>query len=246
MTEWFKSAFGQEYLSLYAHRNDAEALELARLILREIEPSEDALVLDAPCGAGRHIRAFAEAGLKPFGFDLSMTLLEHAMADATPATIARADLRAIPFRNERFDLVTNLFSSLGYFDSEEINRAVVQSLVQLCRVGGWLVVDFMNAVYVTHNLQAESARTLASGARVKDRRWIDGDPPRVNKTTEITSPDGGQTILRESVRLFKPEDLRGILADAGALVRKEFGTYRGDSFDQEKSQRIILMAQRVA
>lgn len=247
MEDWFRTAFGEEYLRLYAHRDDAEAAELVDLILATTATPAGARVLDAPCGAGRHMRVFERAGLRAFGFDLSPELLRDASKSGTRrGTFVRADLREIPFRTGSFDLVVNLFSSLGYFPDDATNLPVIKALVGLCRPGGWLVVDFMNSEFVTKNLQPESHRELSNGEKVHDRRWIDGNPARVNKETRIQSPDGREKILRESVRLFSPEELQANLDAAGLRVDAAFGDYQGNRFDAASSSRVILMGQRRA
>lgn len=245
MEDWFRTAFGEEYLRLYAHRDEAEAAELVDLILNTTGMPAGARVLDAPCGAGRHMRVFEKLGHRAFGFDLSPELLRDAARNGTRrGTFARADLRQIPFKPGSFDLVVNLFSSLGYFPDDATNLPVIEALVGLCRPGGWLVVDFMNSEFVVKNLQPESYRELSNGEKVHDRRWIGGEPARVNKETRIQSPDGREKILRESVRLFSPEELRINLERGGLRVDAEFGDYQGKSFDPANSSRIILMGQR--
>src|SRR5690606_30974894 len=129
MTDWFRTAFGQEYLTLYAHRNQEEAGQLVRLILEKTGLPVGTRVLDAPCGAARHMLAFEAAGYPAYGFDLSIPLLHEARRLLPRQSICRGDLRAIPFKSGSFDLVVNLFSSLGYFSDDETNHKVVCSLV---------------------------------------------------------------------------------------------------------------------
>lgn len=246
MSEWFRQAFGEEYLELYAHRNDEEAAGFTELILSETECRAGMRVLDAPCGAGRYMRALESAGLRAFGFDLSKPLLRNALDSFTRrGTFVRGDMRAIPFRHSSFDLVVNLFSSLGYFDDDETNFAVISDLINLCRPGGWLVIDFMNSHHVRQTLQAESHRTLANGTEVHDRRWIDGNPPRVSKETVLRSVDGQTITLNESVRLFTPEELLLRVKTLGLEIKKTFGDYAGAAFDEQTSSRLIIMGKRL-
>lgn len=246
MSEWFRQAFGEEYLELYAHRNDEEAAGFTELILRETGCRAGMRVLDAPCGAGRYMRALESAGLRAFGFDLSKPLLRNALDSNTRrGTFVRGDMRAIPFHHSSFDLVVNLFSSLGYFDDDAINFAVISDLIKLCRQGGWLVIDFMNSHHVRQNLQPESHRTLANGTEVYDRRWIDGAPPRVSKETILRAVDGQTITLNESVRLFTPEELLSQVKTLGLKVEKTFGDYSGTPFDDQTSSRLIIMGKRV-
>src|SRR5687767_9208056 len=97
MTEWFEEWFGEEYLQLYPHRDDAEAERAVALVLRATGFQRGWRVLDVACGAGRHARAFEAAGARCVGVDLSATLLRIART-VTGASLVRADMRALPIR----------------------------------------------------------------------------------------------------------------------------------------------------
>jgi len=244
MSEWFRTAFGEDYLALYAHRNAAEAAQAVDLILNTTKLPEGSLVLDAPCGAGRHLAAFQQRGMRAVGFDLSRPLLTEAVGVAgQQGKVVRADLRALPFQSGHCDMVVNLFSSLGYFTTDAENYRVLESLISLVKPGGWIVIDFMHSEYLRENLQAESQRTTDSGIQVHDKRWIGGNPERVNKQTHLRHPDGSEHILNESVRLFNPDDLRGALVASGIAIQTELGSYTGEAFGAE-SPRVIFMGRR--
>lgn len=245
MSEWFKKAFGEDYLALYAHRDMGEAERVVDLVLGHAKVPDGGLVLDVPCGAGRHLQAFQQRGYRALGFDLSRPLLIEALESGAvaPGTVARADLRAMPFKTEYADLAVNLFSSLGYFATDEQNLTVLDRLVKLVRRGGYVAIDFMNSAFLQENLKPETERKLDSGLEVKDRRWIGGDPVRVNKRTHLRYPDGREDVLEESVRLFSPADLRSALAASGVVVEAEFGGYSGEPFGAE-SPRVILIGRR--
>lgn len=244
MTEWFQDAFGEDYLKIYSHRDDAEAGKIVKLIISTTGLSSGTRILDAPCGAGRHMRAFTAHGFPAYGFDLSPALLSQAVSEgAAHSTIVRADLRALPYKSETFDLVVNLFSSLGYFDTDQENIAVLCNLAKMVRPGGWFVVDFMNSENVRATLQKKSQRQTPEGVHIHDTRSIEGDQPRVKKQTLVTYPNGKTRTFNESVRLFTPEELRLALHQCGVKVEKEFGNYSGEPASRQ-SKRIILITQK--
>jgi trans-aconitate methyltransferase len=55
-TEWFESWFGEDYVALYPHRNEAEAERVVALIADNVRDRDVGLVLDLACGPGRHSR----------------------------------------------------------------------------------------------------------------------------------------------------------------------------------------------
>ncbi len=246
MRDWFASAFEQEYIQLYAHRDDKEAEQTVDWLVQELQLTSGQLILDAPCGAGRHARAFARRGFCVVGFDLSRELLALAKKQACATACVqwvRADLRRIPLLSETFDVVTNLFSSFGYFFDESENVEALQELVRTLKPGGWLVLDFMNAPHVRCHLEPFSERMTSAGWLVREWRSVSGQPPRVMKRTHITFPDRREKELFESVRLYEPEELHEALTAAGLVEIRRFGTYAGEPWT-ESSPRIIFLARK--
>lgn len=258
MSEWFQEAFQAEYLSLYAHRDEQEAQQTVALLAGVLALRPGMQVLDAPCGAGRHARMFARLGCRVTGLDLSADLLASATEadrerddlrrrrlELAPPRYVRADLRALPFPDRRFDLVTNLFSSFGYFATDEENFVALAQLARVCRQGGHLVMDFFNAARVRSDLRPESERRTEAGWLVRESRRIAGDPPRVEKTICIETGDGRTKEFRESVRLFEPAELERMMKAAGVTVERRFGDYEGNPLRPD-SPRVLLLGRRTA
>ena len=239
MTEWFEEWFGEEYLHLYPHRDDAEAEQLVALLRAHLPWRAGLRVLDVGCGAGRHTRALAEAGARVTGIDLSSALLGRARR-CSGATLARADMRALPVRAAAVDLVVNLFTSFGYFSSDAEHAEVLAAMVHALRPGGWFVMDFLHAPTVIDALVPETDTTLAGTPVHISKRLLDGRR-LVEKT--IALADGRR--FTERVRLFTPAELEGMITAAGATVRCRFGDYTGAPL-AAGAPRAILFAERPA
>ncbi len=244
--EWYREAFGRLYAEVYAHRDESEARATVDLLLAATAVGAGAPILDAPCGAGRHAREFARRGYPVCGMDLSADLLSLAAARASSLVrLARGDLRNLPFASSSFGLVTNLFSSLGYFGEEHENRRQVSELARVCRPGGFVVVDFFNASHVARSLRPESERTTPGGLRVRETRRITGDPPRVEKRTEVRGAHDGDEVRMwtESVRLYEPAEVEQLVAASGLRTRHLFGDYDGSPHGPG-SPRFILVGEK--
>ena len=123
--DWFKDWFAsEEYLTVYNHRDSEDAEQLSDLIIETIKPNTGAWILDAACGAGRHGLYFSSKGYNVFGFDLSNNLLLKAKSEARlrklNINLVQADIRKVCFK-KRFFAVLNLFTSFGYFETDEEN-----------------------------------------------------------------------------------------------------------------------------
>lgn len=251
-SRWYESAFGEWYPVLYPHRDceSAEA-EIEGLFteLGILQTARTWQVLDACCGAGRHLAAMRARGCNAWGFDLSGPLLASAARTAaTSGRIVRADIRAIPFATERFDAVFNLFSSFGYFHEEVENRRGLAELARLVRPGGILVLDHMNPSRVSTGLVPRDEREVA-GHRVVQRRWIEGNRVRkiidIHPTEEAAARGSGVARFQEDVRLYAPEELREAMRDVGVEPEGMWGDFCGATLGPQ-SPRMILCGRKRA
>ena len=219
MPEWFEEWFGEEYLQLYPHRDDAEAERAVRLIVGATGLTAGWRVLDVGCGAGRHARAFRAIGARCVGLDLSHTLLRVARG-VTDAPLVRADMRHLPIRAGSMDLTVSLFTSFGYFEHDEEHAAALREMVATLRPKGWLVIDYLNAAEVRRRLVARE-QVPVQGGSAEVARAMSADGRYVCKT--ILTPSGRR--YTERVRLFEQSQMTAMLADAGLDVRHRFGDY---------------------
>jgi SAM-dependent methyltransferase len=234
MTEWFEEWFGEEYLSLYPHRDDTEAARAVELIVRTVPFQPVWRVLDVACGAGRHALAFHAAGARCTGVDLSMTLLRLARK-VTSAPLVRADMRQLPIRTGSMDLTVNLFTSFGYFEQDAEHTAALAEMIATVRPGGWFVIDFLNPAAVRRQLVPEETLEVG-GSTVRVSRSVSPDGRYVCKS--IRGVEGRH--FRERVRLFEPEQMAGMLEAAGVTVRFRFGDYDAVPLTSSSPRTIFL------
>src|SRR5260370_36573399 len=142
-SEWWRSWFGPGYLALYdqflTERTPVEIDQLEALLA--IRPPRR--VLDLPCGQGRHAIELASRGYDVTGVDLSPFMLkvaeERARAAGVRARWLAGDMRA-PIAGEKFDVVLNLFTSLGYFaDAADDRRGVGAAAAMLVPEGRFVL-----------------------------------------------------------------------------------------------------------
>ncbi len=238
MTEWYEHWFGETYLDLYPHRDDADAERIVALLEARGWVRAGDRVLDLACGAGRHSAALASRGARVTGFDLSLPLLRAAQRRAR-AALVRGDMRALGFRDRAFDLVSNLFTSFGYFERDDDHQMVLAEVARILRPGGRFVLDFLNAAAVRRGLVRRDSRQVG-GRRVVQERRLSDDGRFVVKTIAL---EGEGRHFMERVRLFERADLERMLLAAGMPARGVFGDYDGGAHD-DASPRLLLVAER--
>jgi SAM-dependent methyltransferase len=234
---WWSEAFRAAYLEVYGHRSDAQATaEVAGLLPRLL--AAPGPVVDAGCGAGRHLAALRAAGVPAVGFDLSSDLLAAAVRrPACVGRLARGDLRAPPLAGG-CGAVLCLFTAFGYFD-EAGNAACLAALGGLLAPDGWLVLDLPEPVALRRTLVPASERMTAGGWRVRERRRLAG--MRVEKEVEAIPPDGRMVTWRESVRLHEEAELATMATEAGM---RWMGAWPGLGGPEDRQGRLVAWLSR--
>ena len=92
---------------------------------------------------------------------------------------------------------------------------------------------------------AESERTV-DGWLVRERRWLERRPLRVNKTVHVLDAKSLELVDRyeERVRLFDRAELSRMFSRAGFAIEASYGGYRAEGFSAERSRRMILRLRR--
>lgn len=234
---WWTAAFTAAYLEVYHHRSDAQAAQEIAGLLPRLAAAPGPIV-DAGCGAGRHLCALRAAGLPALGFDLSADLLSVARdRGLCRGRLARADVRRPPFAGG-CGAVLCLFTAFGYFDDAG-NAACLAGLGRLVSQGGWVLLDLPEPDALRRGLQPTSERRTPGGWIVRERRWIAGD--RVEKSVEATPPDAAAVTWQESVRLYREAELHA-MANAAGLVPD--GIWPGLRGPDDQAGRLVCWLRR--
>lgn len=241
--EWFSDWFDSPYYPLlYKKRDENEARAFLDALLGYLSLPPGARVLDLACGRGRHAVYLAEKGFDVVGLDISANSIADAKrAESDHLSFYEHDMRRL-FRTNYFDAIFNLFTSFGYFATEREHRATIRNVARQLRLHGVFVLDFINAEKAAANLVPREEIHVGSLRFDIARALVDG---HLVKTIEVTD-DGQLHRYRERVRAFGPDDFRALFAGAGLTIRATFGDYALGPFDSEKSDRLILVAEKIS
>lgn len=239
--DWFKDWFSSdEYNFVYSHRDKKDAKKIIDLVISSLNIKTNNYLLDAPCGSGRHLNYLISLGYNVVGFDLSLPLLiqakNSALKDGTTPLIFRSDIRNVALKR-KFDCILNLFTSFGYFPSDEENFAFPENSFQLLNKNGYFVLDYFNRDFLINNLIPSSSKEY-NGLMIKEKREIKGD--RVVKSINIIKENRSKLFF-ESVRLYSKDYILERFSGFGYSLAQLFGDYNGSSFNEDKSQRLIMI-----
>jgi SAM-dependent methyltransferase len=129
------------YDAIYFHTGkdyDGEGRALRDLI--EKHNSKTRSLLDVGCGTGQHLTRFRQH-YRVEGADLDPGMLLHARSRLGPdVPLHLADMVEFDL-GKRFDVVTSLFSAIGYVRTVPRLRRAVKSLANHLQPGGLLIVE---------------------------------------------------------------------------------------------------------
>ncbi|HEV3477978.1 MAG TPA: methyltransferase domain-containing protein [Gaiellaceae bacterium] len=236
--------FDEIYLSTYLPRFDLEeaakeALDAGRLA--GVEPPAE--ILDAPAGFGRHSIPLAEAGYRVTASDRSEVQLEEGRRRAGEAEWPRfvqADFRNLPFDDESFDAVLNLFSSIGY-RGEEGDRQMLSEFLRVLRPGARLLIETLHrdrlmAIFLSHTWEPLDGDSLVAEARRFDH--VAGEI----ETDHIFVAGGTRRDFTWRIRVYTATELVRMLEDVGYAEIECFGDYEGGELTRET--RLVIRARK--
>ena len=244
--EWFRPWFNTPaYHILYGHRSEKEAQDLIGNLSDQACFPIPARALDAGCGAGRHARALGEKGWQVQAFDLSQGSIDMAkeITKNPNVNFKVMDLRDLPQMTTwegQFDLITNFFTSIGYFAALDHQRSIIRGF-QLClRPGGSLLIDYLNARQVKSKL-VDHEMVYREGIEFKIHRriregWID-------KSIQFNYQDEPHHHV-ESVQLLDLDDFDALLNEFGFQITQVWGDYSLSPWHSH-SPRCMLLAKKI-
>jgi SAM-dependent methyltransferase len=233
---WYQEWFGEEYLELYAHRDETEAKQQIDFFQRQCGAVRGAL-LDLACGMGRHVAILKGAGYRAVGCDLSFTLLRTGIREYGPMPLARADMRSLPYCTASFGGLVNFFTSFGYFETEEENLQVVREMARVLEPGAVFLFDYLNVDRELDRLVTKEQRETPTGS-VRIERWFDPFDRSFNKRITI-----GDKRYLERVRGYDRDEISAMFTTSGLAIHSVFGDFT-DAPYEPSSPRLILVGRR--
>ena len=236
---WFDSSF---YHKLYAHRNEKEAANFIDELICELQPAPFSRMLDLGCGNGRHCKQLAAKGFDVTGIDLAASSIREAKKmESARLRFYRQDMR-IPFGKNSFDYVFNFFTSFGYFNDPADDHKVVANISAALKVGGMLIMDYINSAHAEKKLKATEEKEI-DGIIYHITRWT--DEKYFFKKIVIDELLFGEPLeYIEQVKKISVDDFEELFKEHGLRIANVFGDYQLNEYNQENSQRIILIAKK--
>jgi SAM-dependent methyltransferase len=241
--EWFAEWFDSKYYHiLYKNRNHQEAEAFLSKLISFLKPNLSDTIIDLACGKGRHSIFLNKLGYNVTGVDLSANSINEASIFANDnLKFEMADLRNLPYNNA-FEIGLNLFTSFGYFESDEVNMEVFSQFNKILKPNGIILVDFLNASKVYTQTKFVESKVI-EGIHFQINKKIENN--RVIKTIEFND-NGSSNFYIESVQLLELCDFEKLIEHSDFNLLHVFGNYNLEPYNQESSDRLIIVAKKTA
>jgi SAM-dependent methyltransferase len=209
------SQWARYYDALYAFKDyEADCRRFTDLI-REHHPQARTL-LDVACGTGKHLeilqRDFAVEGL-----DANAGFLEAARARIPGLATHHARMEAFDL-GRTYDVVTCLFSSIGFMRTREMLAAAMANFHRHLRPGGLLLVEpwFSAEIFWTGTINAHFVDQPGLKLAMMYTTAVRDGMSVLSNRIMVGTPEGIETVDEEHVLgLYTCEQYRATIADAG-------------------------------
>ena len=239
--KWFENWFDSEYYHiLYKDRNQKEAELFINKLIKKLNLKKNSKLIDIGCGKGRHATYFNKKGMNVVGIDLSKNSIQSAKKNENQKLqFIVHDMRKI-FKKNEFNIVTNLFTSFGYFKNYKDEQNSINAMASNLKKNGILIIDFMNVKKVISNLVKYEEKTI-NGIHFKIERKILNN--YIYK--KIVFEDNNQNyIFEEQVKALTLIDFSKLIKKAGMSIINIFGSYNLDDFNAINSDRLIIISKK--
>jgi|GEM_PF-2083526 len=138
--QWFESWFDSPYYHiLYKDRDFEEAKRFIDKLLNEIKLPQNSLIVDLACGRGRHSVYLNHKKYRVLGLDLSKESIRFNKQFENETLSFRVHDMKDPIVGENADAIMNLFTSFGYFDRDNDDEKVFESVSNSLKNNGLLM-----------------------------------------------------------------------------------------------------------
>ena len=198
-------------------------------------------VLDVPCGVGRVSSYLVSQKFEVTGVDISDRMLEIAKKNVPNAKFIKGDMRKLSeiLGNEKYDIVVNLFNSLGYYNEED-DMDILFSIKSVTR--GIAVLNLDNRDYVIFNMP-EIRYSYVPPYMVVDTSRFEPTTSRVEVIRKYLDSKGNEVgSLEYSQRYYSLHEVVKMAKRAGFKVVDVLSGYSWKPFEIGDPQMTLVLS----
>ena len=251
--DWWKNLFDETYLI-----TDARSVCDHGVTCREVDFLATALklektwpILDLCGGQGRHSLELSRRGFEQVTVvDYSRFLIDlgkkQADDEGLNTRFLRKDARKTGLPSESFMAAFVMASSLGYFEDDLQNEAILHEACRVLVAGGAILLDLPSQEFVLDHFSPQSWHEAEGGIVICRQRRVEGDII-CGREMVISKKEG---LIRDAdycTRLYSGERIREMLISAGfdsVSVREDFVSHEKEGDYGLMNNRMITIARK--
>ena len=127
------------YDLIYSAKDYEKEADRIKALVSKYKKPEGKELLDVACGTGHHLE-YLKNDFSCMGVDISNEILEIAIRNVDEVFFRKADMTRLDL-DKRFDVITSLFSSIGYVKTHTNLRKTIQCFVRHLKAGGLVLIE---------------------------------------------------------------------------------------------------------
>lgn len=248
--EWWKTLFNSFYLKTDGDvvENTTNTVREVDMLLRATKLQAHQSVLDLCCGQGRHSLELASRGFTNVsGIDRSRYLIRLARKRAKQfglnVRFSEGDARKIRLPESSLDCVVLFGNSFGYFEHQEDDVHVLESIKQVLKPQAKLVLDIVDGSWMRDHFEPRSWEWIDQNYFVCRERSLSSDRSRIVSREVIVHAELG--VIADQFyaeRLYSYEEISEVLKKLGFRQMTAHGNLQSDSL---RGHDLGMMANRL-
>jgi len=228
----------------YILTHDRDTREL-NIIVKNLPPGCKK-ILDAPCGYGRISNKLAVKNFDVTGIDISRYFIDIAQEEARNKKLTVRYVTGNILTKKLpggYDLVLNIFTSLGYLENDKKNEKFIERLCRYVKPGGRLIIETINPIGLFNNYKFKEKIIASDGTTISFERFY--DVKTSTNVTRVTEKEisGKVSKLVHVIRLYYPHELINICRNYHCQLASLLNE-NGKEDDIINSHRIWLIFQK--
>ncbi len=230
-------------------------------LLEGMVPS-NSQVLDVSCGTGFHLVMLSKWGLSGIGVDISEQNIDEAIKLAEKSSVQEkikfvlGDILEIENKvgESKFDFIYCIGNTLSIFNTQDRNN-IIQQLINVLNPNGKILLQAVNYLahvndtewYYNPNLQRSNNGSLIFHIRIMEWKIKKEKVTMyVQKILQGSKDSDDFELVRKRTEFFIPRksDFDNIQEQENLQV-SFLGDYQGNKFDEEKSNDLVVIIEKI-
>ncbi|MFZ2193108.1 MAG: class I SAM-dependent methyltransferase [Candidatus Moraniibacteriota bacterium] len=204
------------------------------------------VILDCPCGYGRHSIGLARRGYLVVGSDINSYELLIAKKEAerqrVKAEFKKENMLNLKYKN-KFNAIINMWYSFGFFELERDNIKVLKNFYDALKDGGVFLMHTDVNLPKMHNgkFREYEKRRLKGRGILRQVEFYNKKTKRNNGVWIIEDNNGSIRMKDYSVRVYSKNEFISLCKKVGFRSVNVYSDWSGKKYDEESDDMIIIV-----